>query len=71
MKYYTIIYPGEFGQHIQETFSEEQILKSYWEYWKGRMQSVNRHELINENNCIEDWKVEHWAEETDEFGNKL
>lgn len=71
MKYYTIIYPGEFGQHVQETFSEEQILKSYWEYWKERMQSANRHELITKNNCIEDWKVVHWAEETDEFGNKL
>lgn len=69
MKYWTIIYPGEHGQHVQETFSEDQIIASYFEYWKSKMIKVNKQDLITFENCIEDWKIIHWACETDEFGN--
>jgi hypothetical protein len=70
MKHYTIIYPGEHGQHVQETFSEQQIIDSYFEYWSGKMLSVNKCDLISHANCIEDWITVHWAQETDEFGVK-
>ena len=30
MKYWTIAYPGEYGQHVVETFNEEQIIDSYF-----------------------------------------
>lgn len=71
MKFWTIQYPGEHGQHVQETFSEDQIIASYFEYWKSKMIKVNKQDLITFENCIEDWKVIHWAIETDEFGVKL
>lgn len=71
MKYYTIAYPGEFGQHVQETFSEDQIIQSYYKYWYSRMVQANRHDMISRENCIDDWIVVHWAMETDQFGNKL
>lgn len=71
MKYYTIVFPGESGQHVQETWSEKQILESYYPYWKGRMIEVNKGDEVSKERCIEDWIVVHWAVQTDSFGNKL
>lgn len=71
VKYYTIVFPGEFGQHVQETWSTDQIIKSYYKYWCSMMiQNVASPDL-NPDTCIQDWIVGHWAMETDEFGNKL
>lgn len=70
-KYWTICYPGEFGQLIRETFSESQILLSYYDYWSNQMIRVDKSELISEKRCIDDWIVVHWATPTDEFGEKL
>lgn len=71
MKYYTIVFPGEYGQHVQETWSKEQILKFYWKHWNVKMFQSGNGDLVTEERCIEDWIITHWAEETDEFGNKL
>lgn len=71
MKYWTICYPGEFGQHVQETFSEEQILKSYYKHWLHKMVEANKHDLISNERCIEDWITIHWAIETNEFGDRI
>lgn len=71
MKYYSIVFPGEFGQHVQETWSEDQIIKSYYTHWSTKMiQNVEDPDLSREN-CIEDWCVVHWAMETDQFGNRI
>ena len=71
MKYYTIVFPGEYGQHVQETWNNEQILKFYWKHWNVKMFQSGNGDLVTEERCIEDWIITHWAEETDEFGNKL
>lgn len=71
VKYYTIVYPGEFGQLVKETFSEDQIIRSYYKYWYGKMVQANKHDMISRELCIDDWIVVHWALETDQFGNKL
>ena len=71
MKYYTIVYPGEVGQLVKETFSEDQIIQSYYKYWYGKMVQANKHDMISRERCIDDWIVVHWALETDQFGNKL
>ena len=71
MKYWTIVFPGEFGQHVQETWNEEQIIKSYYTYWVYKMIEAGKGDLITRQNCIDDWTVVHWAAETDEFGNRL
>lgn len=68
MKYYTIVYPGEFGQYVQETFNEDQILRSYYGYWSEKMRQANKQDLISRELCIEDWITGHWAVETDQFG---
>ena len=70
MKYWTIVFPGEHGQHVQETWDEEQIISSYYKYWSGKMFKIGKGSLVSKSNCIDDWKVIHWATETDQFGNK-
>ena len=69
MKYYTIVFPGEYGQHVQETWSEEQIIKYYYRYWSVRMIQAGHGDDISRERCIEDWTAVHWAMETDQFGN--
>lgn len=71
MKHYTIVFPGEFGQHVQETWNKEQILKSYWHYWNRKMFESGHADEVTEDRCVEDWCTTHWATETDEWGNKL
>ena len=71
MKYWTITFPGEFGQHVVETWSEDQILKSYYPRWCGMMiQNVASPDL-NPESCIADWTVVHWAVETDQWGKDV
>ena len=72
-RYFTIVFPGEFGQHVQETWSEEQILSAYLQHWTSRMldKYSGPHIDLTRENCLEDWKTIHWAEETDQFGKKL
>ena len=71
MKYWTIVFPGEHGQHVQETWSEDQIIASYWDYWCGKMTNVKKTELISRERCIDDWCVVHWAQQTDQWGTPL
>lgn len=72
MRYWTMSFPGEFGQHVQETWSEEQLLKSpYYNRWIYKMCEANVHDKISNENFIDDWTVIHWAVETDEFGSVL
>jgi hypothetical protein len=71
MKYYTIVFPGEHGQHVQETWSEEQIIRTYYPYWATKVLQNNPTVTLDRDQCIEDWCVVHWAMETDQFGNKI
>ena len=71
MKYYTIAFPGEFGQHVEETWSEDQIIESYYKYWCGKMLENVKNPYLSKEFCIEDWCVVHWAMETDQWGNKI
>jgi hypothetical protein len=63
MKAYEICYPDEEGNNVVEVLTEDEIINTYWEYWKGRMESVGRHHLITRERCIEDWCTIHWAME--------
>lgn len=71
MKYWTIAFPGECGQHVQETWSEDQIIQSYYTYWSTKMIENGHRGDISRESCIDDWTVVHWATETDQFGNKI
>lgn len=71
MKYWTISFPGEHGQHVVETWSEDQILDSYYKYWCQKMVMNKPGSTLSQGSCIEDWIVVHWAVETDQWGNKI
>ena len=72
-RYWTIVFPGECGQHVQETWSEKQILSSAWyKNWVMKVIEDRRVELLEDNQtAIDDWIVVHWAIETNEFGRDL
>jgi hypothetical protein len=71
MNYWTIVFPGEFGQHVQETWTEDQILSSYYKYWSIKMIEAGKGDDISREACIDDWVVVHWACRTTEFGDKI
>lgn len=71
MKYWTIAFPGEFGQHVVETWSEEQIIKSYYTYWAGKMLENVKNPDLDKESCIDDWVTVHWAVRTNEWGDKI
>ena len=68
-RYWTITFPGEYGQHISETWNEDQIIKSYFTYWVGNMIQSGHGDEVSRERCIDDWIVVHWAQQTDEWGN--
>lgn len=68
MKYYTICFPGEYGQNVVETWSELQIVASYYGYWRTKMIAAGKQDMVITKNCIDDWCVVHWATETDKWG---
>jgi len=70
MKYWTIVFPGEFSQTVRETWSEDQIIESYYTYWSTKMIQAGKGDDISRENCIDDWCVIHWAVETNEFGKE-
>ena len=70
--YLTIIFPGEHGQYVQETWPEHCITNAFYNEWKERMLTRKiTPENINEYQFLEHWKTIHWAVETDEFGNLI
>lgn len=68
MKYYSIAFPGEYGQHVEEIWSEDQIIESYYKYWAQRMVMNKPSSNLSREDCIEDWCVVHWAIEVPKPG---
>ena len=66
MKRWSITFPGEFGQDVVETWTEDQIIESYYKYWSTKMIENNLNSEISRERCIEDWCVVHWAWESKE-----
>lgn len=66
MKYYSICYPDEFGNHVEETLSEQDIIDFYWEYWYEAMVRAGKRDLVSIDRCVEDWIVVNWARQVDD-----
>lgn len=70
MKYWTIAYPGLSGEPLVETLSEDEIIAEYYPYWSSKMIEKYGKEQFEktwcERDCISDWVIIHWAEESDE-----
>ena len=65
MRYWEVSYPKDnsFQEVVNEIFSDDDIIKMYYEYWCGRMKEVGKESEISEQNCIEDWVIINWAVE--------
>jgi hypothetical protein len=64
VKYYRISFPGEYDQHVEEIWSEKQILSSSWyKNWIKMMIIADKALLVNNDKAIDDWVVVHWAVE--------
>jgi hypothetical protein len=66
MKKYSYYSPDEdYNPHL-EIVSEKEIIETYfYPYWLPEMikKFGANSELINIENCIEEWQIVHWAEE--------
>jgi hypothetical protein len=66
MKYYRISFEDECGQHVEETWSEKQILGSSWyRNWVLMMVQADKAFLMADETAIDDWCVVHWAVEVE------
>lgn len=64
MRYWLYVEPaGASSEPVFVIMSDKAVLAQYWDYWCMRMRTVGREEEINEEDCILDWAVLHWATE--------
>ena len=56
-------YSEESNHNLVIEMTEKDILNEYWEFWSRKMieKYGEGHELITEENCIDDWVVVNWA----------
>jgi hypothetical protein len=65
VKIYSYVEPGLNNEPVEIIYTEYEILFEYWSFWKEQMikKYGEDHELITEENCIEDWLSVNWATE--------
>ena len=65
MKTYCYVEPVDETGVQEVCVTEKEILSEYWDWWYAKMITKygEDHELITEQNCIEDWATTHWATE--------
>lgn len=64
---FLISYPDDFGNHVDEIVTYDQIVKEYYPYWSNKMIDKYGQKVFTErftvDDCITDWVVVHWAKE--------
>ena len=69
MRYFSYNEYDDNGGHVV-TMSEEEIRKEYYPYWYGKMCNKFGKDHVDEKysfeNCLDDWRVVHWAWEVNE-----
>lgn len=71
MRYFTFVQPAnDAGDPEYVTMSEDDIRKEYYPYWYEKMCDKYEQAYVDENysfeDCLEDWKIVHWAWEVKE-----
>ena len=65
MRYYSFNEPGDKGNDVVQTMSEDEIREEYYPYWKERMIKKYGEEEFKKTwsfeECLEDWVVVNWA----------
>lgn len=69
MKHYNIDYYDTDGSDYVKTYSEDDILAEYWDFWYDKMCYTLGKELVDEEftkeDCINDWVLVNWAWEVE------
>ena len=75
MRYFSYIEPDldNLDNTKMIVLSEDDIMKTYWLYWKGKMDKKygENHELTTKENCIDDWCVVNWAWCVDNWAKEI
>ncbi len=68
MRYWTFVTPDDKGEPIHETFSDDEIITTYYPYWSEKMIQKYGREEFERNwstvECVEDWVTVNWAWES-------
>ena len=66
MKRYHIAYWDNENNAVTEILTEDEIIEQYWDYWYGKMCSINKEGEATRERCIENWCIVNWAREVNE-----
>lgn len=68
MRYYTYVQPAESGDPKQVTISEDEIRKTWYPYWYGKMCDKYEQAYVDEHytfeDCLEDFCIVYRARES-------
>ena len=68
MRYFSYVIPDDNDWEITKmVYSEKEILEEFWDYWTKEMKGNGFAELINLENCIQDWVTYRWAQREDTY----
>lgn len=57
-----VVEPGDDGSTVETIFTENDIIETFFEYWRKRMIENGLADQVSVENCIQDWVTVHWAE---------
>lgn len=52
---------GPGGKLDPVEITEDEIIKTYWDWWSNKMKGLGREDKISRENCIADWVTTNWA----------
>lgn len=61
MKILSWIEQGESNEVIEMVMTDKEVLSMYFPHWAEQMIKVGRGDQVNEEDCIADFAVVHWA----------
>lgn len=64
MRHWIYVEPvsGTSSVPVYHILSDDAVLDHYWNHWSTKMAGIGKFELINAENCIQDWATVHWAQ---------
>jgi uncharacterized protein YkvS len=67
MRYFSYVQSEDDVNIIKIVYSETEILEEFWVFWCAEMKGNGYADLINFENCIQDWVAYNWAQPEDVY----
>jgi uncharacterized protein YkvS len=67
MRYFSYIESEDDVEIVKTVYSEKEILEEFWVFWCAEMKGNGYGDLINFENCIQDWVAYRWAQPEDVY----